>query len=580
MIAFERRQRLLQLLYEQPGLRVSELAKRTGVTEATVRSDLRALEGEQKLRRVHGGAVLSEATRTACAAAAASYASLSTGPQPADPHGMGRWAAEMVQDGDALFLDESAWALAMAPGLSRRRDLTVLTNNVDAARRLAAATSHRVLLVGGLLYDGGAYTGDGAMASLPRDVPCRLAFVAGAGFTTDKGVTGGGPALALKRAAVDRAEQVVAWVDSQALGKNGDDVIAPPGRVCCLVTDKGISPAQVEALRAANLSVTVCSAGSVTTHSPSSKRPVHRIGFANLSEERLFSVEVRRGLERAAKQRANVDLLIADNRLSGARALEVADALLEQGVDLVIEYQIDAGVGALLMNRYQRANVPVIAVDIPMVGAIYFGVNNVHSGQLAGRALGHWVQQEWNGTLDALFLLEEPRAGPLPGGRMQGQVQGLEEVLGPIPATRRVRLKGGTSTPASEAAVRRALADRRNDRQIGVVCFTDDAALGALRAARALGREEHVAVVGQGADSAARAEIARPGSRLIGCTAFLPEQYGERLLELALRILHGESVPPAVYMGHVFIDRAAIAANALQDETTARAPAGVPAVAW
>jgi ribose transport system substrate-binding protein len=34
----------------------------------------------------------------------------------------------------------------------------------------------------------------------------------------------------------------------------------------------------------------------------------------------------------------------------------------------------------------------------------------------------------------------------------------------------------------------------------------------------------------------------------------MPERYGEKLMELALKILRGESVPPAVYMNHVFID--------------------------
>jgi hypothetical protein len=34
----------------------------------------------------------------------------------------------------------------------------------------------------------------------------------------------------------------------------------------------------------------------------------------------------------------------------------------------------------------------------------------------------------------------------------------------------------------------------------------------------------------------------------------MPERYGEKLMELALKILHGESVPPAIYMNHEFIN--------------------------
>jgi ribose transport system substrate-binding protein len=189
-----------------------------------------------------------------------------------------------------------------------------------------------------------------------------------------------------------------------------------------------------------------------------------------------------------------------------------------------------------------------------MVGATYFGVNNFHSGHLAGLELGRWVQAYWDGVFDCLFVLEEPRAGALPEARLHGQLAGLEEVLGPVPPERRVLLNSGNTSAASEAEVTRALADRPGDQHIAVVCFNDDAALGALHAARQAGREQHVAIVGQGADRLVRAEIARPGSRIIGSTAFMPERYGEKLMELAMRILRGESVPPAVYMDHVFIN--------------------------
>lgn len=93
------------------------------------------------------------------------------------------------------------------------------------------------------------------------------------------------------------------------------------------------------------------------------------------------------------------------------------------------------------------------------------------------------------------------------------------------------------------------------DRRIAVISFNDEAAVGAMRAVRALDRVEDVVIVGQGADRLGREEICRPDSRLIGSTAYMPERYGEKLIELAMQILAGESVPPAVYIDHVFLTR-------------------------
>jgi ribose transport system substrate-binding protein len=93
-----------------------------------------------------------------------------------------------------------------------------------------------------------------------------------------------------------------------------------------------------------------------------------------------------------------------------------------------------------------------------------------------------------------------------------------------------------------------------DSRHIAIISFNDEAAFGALQAARKAKREPDVVIVGQGADRLVRKEIRDPQSRLIGSTAYMPERYGEKLMELALKLLRGESVPPAVYMNHVFID--------------------------
>ena len=84
-------------------------------------------------------------------------------------------------------------------------------------------------------------------------------------------------------------------------------------------------------------------------------------------------------------------------------------------------------------------------------------------------------------------------------------------------------------------------------------------------AANRLHRQPDVVIVGQGADRRVREELRQPHSCIIGSTTFSPELYGEKLIPLALKILRGESVPPAVYMEHTFIQAVPETKNA---ETT------------
>ena len=172
-----------------------------------------------------------------------------------------------------------------------------------------------------------------------------------------------------------------------------------------------------------------------------------KIGFANLGDSMPFAMDVRRGLEQAAQEASNVDLIVADNQLDGRVACQVADRLIAKGVDLAIEYQIDEKVGSLIIDKFKRAGIPVIAVDIPMVGATYFGVDHYRAGHMAGVALGNWIAEHWNNSWERLIVLEEQRPGALVAARIQGQLDGLQQIVGNIPSAKIVYLDSGSIVP-------------------------------------------------------------------------------------------------------------------------------------
>jgi ribose transport system substrate-binding protein len=188
-----------------------------------------------------------------------------------------------------------------------------------------------------------------------------------------------------------------------------------------------------------------------------------------------------------------------------------------------------------------------------MIGATYFGVDNFVAGEMAGQALGQWIVTRWHGEVDHVIVLEEPRAGTLPAARIQGQLYGLTEIVGPLKPDVFTYIDSGNTSEISYANTRNVIHPLPRTTRIALVCFNDDAALGALRAVTELDHDRAV-IVGQGADRLVRAEIRHPHSPIIGSTAFMPERYGEPIIELALKILNGKPVPPAIYMDHMFID--------------------------
>lgn len=554
MLPLERQASILQLLRQTPGITVSELAQMLQVSEGTIRNDLKALESAGKIQRVRGGAIVPD-HHTFISPTFAARAHTNVRAKEC----IARWAAELVEDGDSIMLDASTTVYAMVPYLQKRKNLTVITNGIEIALALAKNLSHTVILIGGKVRPDGTSVGGSLGEQIVRNLHARTAFVSCTGFSASAGLTEVDlPEVELKRLMIQSADRVVALIDSSKFGRVDLTSFASIDQISHVFTDDHIAPAYIEELRQTQAQLTVCGEESASTYSPSRHQPKpkrYKIGFANLSDSLPFAADVRRGLERAIHSAPDMELIARDNRLNTEVALRVADELIAAGVDLVIEYHLDEHAGLLLMDKFQRAGIPVIAVDIPIVGATFFGVDNYRAGHLAGLELGGWILRHWNGHVDRIIMLEEPRAGKLPAARMQGQLDGLQKILGPMPADRILTLNCGNNCLMSEEQILFVLQREPDAQHIAVLCFNDEAALGTVRAARKLGREEHLAVVGQGADRQVRKEIRDPQSRIIGSTAYWPERYGPKLVEIAGKILAGQPVPPAIFNEHVFISR-------------------------
>jgi ribose transport system substrate-binding protein len=549
MTTFERRRTILRLLREQPGIKVARLADLLEVSEGTIRNDLNALEEEQKLRRVRGGAILSDVPESEA------ITNLQKTINQEAKQRIARWAAEKVANGDAIFLDASATVRCMIPFIKVHRNLTIVTNGLETARRLTVNPAHTVILVGGIVDSNGTATTGKMGVEILEKLNIQAAFVSGVGFSPETGLTENSlEGASLKGAMLGSIRRTVALVDSSKIGKVGLAPFAAVDDIDDFYTDSEVSTEFIEFMRQAQPNLMICGENTVRSHTVHDGQSKYTIGFANQSEELAFAIDVRRGLERAVKMSNNIDLVVADNKLSGEEALRVADRLIERKVDLVIEYQIDEKTNNIVMEKFQQANIPVIAVDIPVVGATFFGVDNYRAGHMAGEALGRWVAHNWAGQFEKLIVLEEPRAGSLVGARIRGQINGLEEIVGSIVEDQKVYLDCGNTSSVTEAQVHKTLQRFPDIHRFIIISFNDDSAIGAVRAAKALGRETDIVIVGQGADRVVRDEIRRSGSCIVGSTAYMPERYGEQLMEIALKILRGEPSPPAIYIKHVFIN--------------------------
>lgn len=254
LTTYQRRQSLLDILRKQPGLRVSELAGVLDVSEGTVRNDLNALEEEGRLRRVHGGAILTDRNQFQNDSFIRRF-NQNVGAKLA----IAQEASALVLDGDSIFLDASSTCYYLARALAERTKLRVMTNGFEVARELAQDTSNTVILVGGVVNNDSSSVTGLLSEQIIVDMHTEKAFFSCSGFSDERGMTEVHFEEAqLKRKAIESAKQIFALIDSSKFGKEDLTPFARPQQIAHLFTDSGISDEWKARLQSANVPFTAC----------------------------------------------------------------------------------------------------------------------------------------------------------------------------------------------------------------------------------------------------------------------------------------------------------------------------------
>ncbi len=129
---------------------VDDLAGSLDVTPQTIRRDLNELCAQEHLSRIHGGAVVDSGVANLSYEARRSMAA-----EIKDE--IGRLCAAEIPDAASIFINIGTTTEAVARALGNRRDLLVITNNLNVANIMAANPHCDVVVTGGMLRrsDGG-----------------------------------------------------------------------------------------------------------------------------------------------------------------------------------------------------------------------------------------------------------------------------------------------------------------------------------------------------------------------------------------------------------------------------------------
>ena len=141
MFTEERRDQVMKELTRAGRVEVLELARRYGVSEHTIRRDLKSLAERGFLQKTHGGAVALDPARLDWNARALTL--------PAAKERIGAAAAKLMEPGQTVILEAGSTTLALARQLTVR-PVTVITNSLDVAHLFELDDEVTLIVLGGV----------------------------------------------------------------------------------------------------------------------------------------------------------------------------------------------------------------------------------------------------------------------------------------------------------------------------------------------------------------------------------------------------------------------------------------------
>jgi DeoR/GlpR family transcriptional regulator of sugar metabolism len=233
-----RQREIVDRLEHDGFVKVTTLAAEMGVDQSTIRRDLAQLARASLVQRARGGAL-----RIAPEPAEDIPYDLKRAVQTEAKSAIGRAAADLVVDGQTILLDSGSTTYQMVPWLRHRRSLTVITNDIHIAHRLAHDPGIRLIVAGGELLER-VYTlvGPQTLAML-SELHVDQTFLGADAIDREVGITNTNLVeVAVKRAMIAAAPRTTVLADSTKLERRTLARVAGLDEITALITDDGAPP--------------------------------------------------------------------------------------------------------------------------------------------------------------------------------------------------------------------------------------------------------------------------------------------------------------------------------------------------
>lgn len=252
--AKERRALILRLLDQKDEVLVTELSRRTGISEVTIRKDLTILQNRHLLLRTRGGAMRRPIENPNEETALTKKQMFNF----KEKERIGAEAVKMINEGDVIMLDSGTTTMEIARHLDKFQNLRIITNALNVAQELMNYKRFTVVLLGGSVrVNSQSIVGPLALSTM-RNFSSYKLFLGVDSFSLENGIsTHNLEEALLNQIMIQQADKVIAVFDSSKFNKRSFVHVADAKELDCIITDSAIPTGMSSKLKSLGIELRV-----------------------------------------------------------------------------------------------------------------------------------------------------------------------------------------------------------------------------------------------------------------------------------------------------------------------------------
>ncbi|WP_447883872.1 DeoR/GlpR family DNA-binding transcription regulator [Serratia fonticola] len=248
MLTSQRKKIILEKLAQDGQVVAKQLSELFGLSEDTLRRDLRELDSEGLLQRVHGGAL-------PVSSAIATFAERNT-LESAAKTAIAKAAAAMIMPGQVVILDGGTTSAELVKQLPRNLQATIVTHSPSVAVGLVEYPNIEVIMIGGRLYKHSIVCVGAAAVEAMSHIRADIYFMGVTGVHPVAGLSTGDLEEAyIKRALAARAAETVVLASAAKLNAASQYAIGELTLAQTIVVEGDTADALIEPLQQAGVTV-------------------------------------------------------------------------------------------------------------------------------------------------------------------------------------------------------------------------------------------------------------------------------------------------------------------------------------